>query len=145
MERHIRSEALEDPLAESLDFRWEIVLARDQEGGDLEPDLGLVLEVHERIEHRSELGRAQPLVELLGEALQVDVCRVHVPEELGAGLLADITGADRNRLNPPLAASLGDINGVLEEDDRVIVSERDRPAPALDRGLGNRLWASEVL
>ena len=62
---------------------------------------------------------------------------IHVPEELGTGVLADVSGADPDRLNSQLLAGLGDIDGVLEENNWVIVGEGHRPASALHRRIGN--------
>ena len=59
-----------------------VVLARDQQRRDLEPDVGLVLEVHERVEHRLQVRAGELEVELVGERLQVDVRRVHLRVEL---------------------------------------------------------------
>src|SRR5215204_1556204 len=69
-----------------------VVLARDQQCRDFEPDIRLMLEISKCVEHGSELGRAQALVEMLREAFQVDVGRIHVPEELNPWLLANIAG-----------------------------------------------------
>ena len=43
----------------------------------------------------------------------------------------------RDRLNSQLLAGLGDIDGVLEENNWVIVGEGHRPASALHRRIGN--------
>ena len=62
---------------------------------------GLVHEVLERVEHRLEVAGARLRVEVLGEALQVDVRRVHVPEELLACAGADVARGDGDRLARP--------------------------------------------
>ena len=55
MQRHVGPEALHHPGALRLEFGVGVVLAGNQQGRDLEPDLRLVLEVLERVEHRIEL------------------------------------------------------------------------------------------
>src|SRR5208337_4540233 len=84
MERHVRTEILENPGAQPLDFGMRVVLAWDQERRDLEPDLGLVLQVGERIEHSAERAGAELLVEGFGEALEVDVGGIDVAIELSS-------------------------------------------------------------
>ena len=127
------------PVAQRRDLRGRVVLARDEQGRDLEPDVRLVLEVDQRVEHRLEPGRAEPLVEALGERLQVDVGRVHVREELAPRLLADVAGGDGDVLDAPLAAGLGDVDRVLEEDHRVVVGVGHRAAAGPHRRLGDLL------
>ncbi len=73
---------------------------------------------------------ADPVVEVLGERLEVDVRGVDVRVELPPRLGADVAGGDRDRLDAPLAAGVGDVDGVLEEDRRVVVGERDAAAAA---------------
>src|SRR5258708_8220890 len=67
MQRHVGSELLGDPAALGGDFLIAVVLARGEERGDFEPDLGLVLEVDERIEHVLQMRAAGPGVELFTE------------------------------------------------------------------------------
>ena len=67
---------------------------------------GLVADVLERVEHRRELPRADRAVEAVGERLEVDVRRVHVGEELGARLGADVSRRDRHRLDPARVAGV---------------------------------------
>ena len=82
MHRHVGAEVLDDPGGHRVELGVGVVEARDQQGGDLEPDVGLVLEVLERVEHRAELAAADVAVEVLGEPLEVDVGGVHVRVEL---------------------------------------------------------------
>src|SRR5215207_11741003 len=80
----------------------------------------LLFEVGKGLEHGPELGRAQAFVKMLREAFQVVVGRIHMPEELSPRLLADIPSAHRDRLDPSLAASLGHVDRILQEDHRII-------------------------
>src|SRR5687767_3678378 len=82
---------------------------------------------------------------MLREAFQVDVGRIHVPEELNPWLLAKIAGTYRDGLDASLAARLGHVDRIFQEDHRIIIGERDRAAAALRRRLGNRLRRSQVL
>src|SRR5437899_12222289 len=51
MHRHVGAERCRYPAAQSVDLPLGIVLAGNQQGGDLQPDAGLSLEVDERVEH----------------------------------------------------------------------------------------------
>ena len=53
---------------------------------------------------------------------------VEVGEELGSRLGADVPGGDGHRLDPPGPAGDRRVDGVLEEDDRVVVREGDATA-----------------
>ena len=53
-------------------------MTRDQQRCDFEPDLRLVLQILERLEDGAEMAGAQPLVERLGERLEVDIGGVKV-------------------------------------------------------------------
>jgi hypothetical protein len=66
-------------------------------------------------------------------------------EELGARLLADISGAHRHGLDASLAARLGHVDRIFQEDHRIIVGERDRAAAALHGRLRYRLRRGQVL
>ena len=69
--------------------------------------------------------QADPAVEVVVERLEVHVGGVHRPEELRAGSRLDVARRDRDRPQAPLATGRRDIDGVLEEDDRVVVGEGD--------------------
>src|SRR6516162_6954868 len=58
VQRHVGAETLHHPAALRLDFRGRVVLAGNEQRRDLEPNIGLVFEVFERLEHRVKLARA---------------------------------------------------------------------------------------
>src|SRR3546814_5984294 len=89
------------------------------------------------------MGAAQPLVEAVGEALEVDVGGVHPAIELGARIRVDVSGGDRDVLDALLAAGGRDVDGIFQEDDRIVVGIGDGTAPGLPRGGGDGLWRSE--
>ena len=88
------------PSAFCLNFGSGIVFARNEQRGDLEPNVRLMLEVLERLEHGSELARTEILVKTFGEGFEVDVGRVHVPKKLDPRLRRDIACAHCHRLDP---------------------------------------------
>ena len=139
VQRHLRPQVRREPVAQRRDLRGGVVLARDEQGRDLEPDLGLALEVDQRLQHRLQPPRAEPVVEALGERLEVDVGRVHVGEQLPPRLGADVAGGDGDVAEAPLTAGLRHVDGVFEEDHRVVVGVGDRAAAGAHRRRGNLL------
>jgi hypothetical protein len=69
VQRRLRSELIDEPGTELVDLALRIVVARNEQRGDLEPDARLALDPGERVEHGCELGKAQLLVEVLTERL----------------------------------------------------------------------------
>ena len=63
MHGHIRTQFRHHPAGHGVDLFVGVVLARDQQGGDLEPDLGLVPEVDQGFQYRLKLAAAQSLLE----------------------------------------------------------------------------------
>jgi hypothetical protein len=145
VQRHVGAEMLHHPAALRLDFLRRVVLAGNEQGRDLEPNIGLVLEVFERLEHGAELARTQRLVEPLRESLEIDVGGVHVAEEFDARLRRDVAGAHRHRLDPARAAGLRYIHRVFQKDHGIVVGKCDRAAAASHRRLRDRLRRGEVL
>src|SRR3546814_17405487 len=52
----------------------------------------------------------------------------------------DISGRDRDVLDALLAAGGRDVDGIFQEDDRIVVGIGDGTAPGPARGGGNGLW-----
>jgi len=125
---HIRPEMLHHPLRHGVEFLVGVVETGDKQGGNLKPDLGFMLEVFKRVEHRREVRAGELPVELLGEALQVHVGRIHILVELAPWGVAHVAGGHGHRLDAVFAAGLGDVDGVLHEDHRVVVGVGDAAA-----------------
>lgn len=86
-----------------------------QEGGDLDPHVGVVVEPGEGVEHRREVRAALVHVEVVGEGLEVDIGGVHRGEEVAPGVGVDVAGGDRHVGNALRAAGEGGVDGVLGE------------------------------
>ena len=86
VQRHVGAEVLDDPARHRVELVVAVVLAGDEQRRDLDPHVGLVHEVLERVEHVAEVRAADVPVEVLGERLEVDVGGVHVRVELAARL-----------------------------------------------------------
>ena len=137
MQRHVGPELARDPAALGLDLGVAVVLARDEQRRDLGPHVGLVHQIDERVEDRLQVRTAQLHVELVGEAFEIDVGRVHLRVELAPRIDADVTGSHGDRRDPAGVARIRGIHRVLGEDDRIVVRERDAAAAARMRGGGN--------
>ena len=94
-----------------------------------------LLEIDERVEHRLQPRAAELHVELVGEALEVDVRRVHLRVELAPRLGADVARGDGDRLDAELAARVGGVHRILGEDHRIVVGEGDAPRTRRPRRL----------
>jgi len=137
VQRHLIADVPEDPAAHPADILRVVVVAGDDEVRDLEPDVRLLPEPLEGVEHRLEVRVGDLAIELLGERLQVDVRGVHDLEERPAGLRCDVAGGDGDRLDAPLAAGLRGVDGVLGPDHRVVVGEGDALAAVVQGRLGD--------
>ena len=137
MQRHVGAEVLDQPAAEAVDLVARVVLSGNEQGRDLEPHLGLPGEPLEGVENRLEVGEADAVVEGLGERLQVDVRRVHVGEQVPAGGRRHVAARHGDAPHAPRAGRLRAVDGVLGEDDGVVVGEGDAGAAGPGRGLGN--------
>ncbi len=145
VQRHVGANVLHDPLRHLIDLGLRVVLTRNQQIGELEPNIGLLLQVLDCFENRRQVSAAHLPVKPFSECFQVDVGGVHMPEKLFAGFLRDIAGRDRNGLDAVLVTGLGHIDGVFQEDHGVVVGERDAAACRLDCSFGDRSWRSAGL
>ena len=119
--RHVGPEIFRHPLRHFLELLLRVIEAGNEQGGDLEPYLGFVLEVLERVEHGLQMRAGHLPVEILGEGLEVHVGRVHVLVKLAPWLVAHVACGDRHGFNAEFAAGLGDINRILHEDRRIVI------------------------
>jgi len=100
MQRHIGTKGISHPAAQRIDLAVGIVLPRNQQCGDLEPDIGVPFEVDQRIQHAIERATADRAVETLGKRLQINICGVHMSEEFSARFGRDIAGGHRSVARP---------------------------------------------
>ena len=89
---------------------------------------GFVDEIFERIEDGRERARAALGVEALGEALQIDIRRVHASEQALARLGANEAGGHGDVLHASRATGGCGVERVFHEDDRVVVGVSDAGA-----------------
>jgi hypothetical protein len=123
----------------------QTVLTRNEQRGNLKPNIRLVLEVLERLEHGSEFARAKILIKPFGEAFEVDVGGIHVPKELDSRLRRDVTGTHRHRLDSAAATGLRHIDRIFEKDHGIVVSKRDGSATAAYCRFRNRRGGRHIL
>jgi hypothetical protein len=104
-----------------------------------------VLDVAERIEHRVERARAEPVIEVLRESFKVDIGGIHRGEELRPRRLADIACRHSDSFHAGLPACGSNVDRVFEEDDRIVIGKGDRSRAAFDRRPRDRLRRSVAL
>ena len=139
MPRYVRADIFHHPLGHFLELLVRVILAGNQQSGDLEPDIGLMLEVLERIEHRLQVPTANLVVELLGEGLEINIRCVHMAIKLFAWLWRHVAGTDRHGLDTAFMTSDSDVDCVLEEDHRIVIGISHAATTELLGRLGNRL------
>ena len=122
---HIRAQIFREPLGRPMQLCVAIVLARNQKRRDLKPDIRLVPEIFERIEHWLKLRKAKPMIKRISERFQIDIRRVHVLIKFCTRIISDVTGRNRHGFDPALAARVRNIDRVLGKDHRIVVSKRD--------------------
>jgi hypothetical protein len=137
--RNVRPELLDHPLRQGLDFLLGIVFSWDEQRRDLEPDLGLVFKIDERLQHRLEMGPGDLMIEPLGEGFEVHIGGIHIPEELGPGFVADIACRHRYGLNASFTTGLCHINRIFVKDDRIVIGVGHAPTTEFRRSPSNRL------
>ena len=128
MQRHIRPQLRGDPPRHRVDLRITVVEPGNEQGRQLEPHTGPVPNVTQRVEHGRQRRAGHLAIEVLGECLQIHVGGIEVGEELTARRPGHVAGSDGNGAHTERVAGLGDVDGILEEDHRVVVGERDAPA-----------------
>jgi hypothetical protein len=124
---HIGPEVFREPIGGAMNLPVAVILIRDEQGGDFEPDFGFLQEF-QGLEHWCEAGEAKSMVKIFGESFEIHVRGVHVLVEFGASFGSDVTSGDGDRLDAGLPAGFGDLDRVFCEDDRVIVGKCDRSA-----------------
>src|SRR5262249_19474558 len=139
VQRHVGAEVVDHPARQVFQLRVRVVQAGDEQRRQLEPDGRVPPEVDQRLQHRLQVRGADVVVELLGEPLEVHVGGVDVAVELRARLGTDLAGGDRHGPDAPLPAGPGHVDGVLVEDDRVVVGEGHAAAAELFRRAGDQL------
>ncbi|MNE03700.1 hypothetical protein D3C80_962110 [compost metagenome] len=144
VQRHIRPQFPEYPGAQGLDLPVRIVVIRNQQGGDLRPDVGLVTQIDQGIQHRLQMRAGELEIEVVGEGLEVDIRRVHHREEFAARFGVYVAGGHRHRANAAFAAGDGRIDGVFGEDHRIVVGEGHAGTARILRRQGNLLRAGLI-
>ena len=139
VQRDFRADGVQHPIAHLAEFVRRIVFAGDDQIGDLEPDVGLVLQPAQRVQHGLQVRVGQLEVELFGKRLQIDIGRVHLAEERFARRRRDVARGDRHRLDAHRPAGPRRVDRVLGPDHRIVVGVGDAHTAQFLRGAGDRL------
>ncbi len=145
VEGHLGSDVGKEPLAEAFEFFVVVVQAGDEKRGDFHPYIGFVTDVSQRVQHRFKVPSGHFGVEVFTKRFEVDIGRGHVPEKLGPCLIRDVAGGDGDGLDLSLSAGPGDVDGIFQEDDRIVVGESQALAVVRPRGVCQGLGVSLAL
>ena len=137
VQRNVRAQMLQNPVREPARFAGVVVQRRNHQVGDLEPDIGLVLEPLQRVEHGLEMGKRDLPVEVFAEGFQVDVGCVHVVIDIMESLAGDVAITDHYGAQAVFAGSATDIHHVFAPDRRFVIGKRDRGAAVAQGELGH--------
>jgi len=83
--RHVRAQLLGEPGTFLGDLVVAVIVAGDEQSGDLEPDVRGMAQVLQRVQYRLQVPGRDAVVEVVGERLEVDVGGVEVGEQLPSG------------------------------------------------------------
>ena len=144
VQRHLVAAMAENPVAHAANVVHRVVGLGDDQVSDLEPDVRLVLEPGERVEHRLQMRIGDVVIELLGEPLQIDVRRIHHLEERLPRFGGNVARGDGHGLDPDRMAGPRGVDGVFGPDYRVVVGEGDAPAAMLLRCRGDGLGRGDL-
>lgn len=95
-------------------------------------------------QHGSKAAAAGVSIERLGEGFQINVGGVHGAEELAPGIGADLASCDGDGADALFPASVGNVDGIFQENDRIVVGEGDARATELPGGSGYGLGGGGV-
>ena len=140
----VRAAVLEDPGGHAVQFSVGVVVPRHDQRRQLDPRRALLHRPFDALQHVAEMATADLAVVLLGETFEVDVDGIHGVEQFRARAGFDITSGDADGLDPPRAARVRGIDGVLQEDHGIVVGERHTRAAEPLRGLRDLLGAGLV-
>jgi len=76
MHGHIRTQFFHNPLGHFIDFLVRIVLAGYQQGCQLKPYVGFMLEVFQGFQNRRQMRTGDLVIEVFGKCLQVNNRRI---------------------------------------------------------------------
>src|SRR5262245_6214802 len=131
----------ENPITELLSFFGSIVLVRDHEICDLEPDVSFILKPLEGIEHRVEVRKCNLVVETLCKGFEIHVGCVDVTKNLRPCLRRDVARGDHDALQTLFSSKTGNINNKFPPDHRIVISKRNTRNLVLHCQLHDFFWA----
>ena len=118
-----------------FEFVVAVVDGGDEQGGDFEPDFGVMGEVAEGLEDGLEGGAAESVVEILVEGFEVDVDGVEPGAGEVDGLGGEVAVADEDVGEALGAGADGTVGGEFHEDGGFGVGVGDAGALVVEGGL----------
>src|SRR5438445_1049738 len=135
VQRHVRPEMFENPFRELTCLGRIVVERRDHEVGNLEPDIRLVLEPLQGVEHGLEMSERDLPVKVFGERFQIDVGRVHIIVDIVEGLARDVAVADHHSSQTSFPGGAANVHDVFAPNRRLVIGKRDRRTAVTQREL----------
>jgi hypothetical protein len=137
-------DVIDDPTAHPAQLVIGVVVSWHDQCGQFDPEISGGHGPLDGLEHRIEIAATHLPVVLVREALEVDVHRIHHPEQFLAWTRFDVAGGHPHRPHALGATGERGIDGVLEEHNRVVVGERHAAAPEPHRGVRDGLRRGAV-
>ena len=77
MQGDFGAQVIADPARHGVEFGITVVEPGNQERGDLQPTIRIVIHRLQRVEHRSQVSAGLPDIEIIRECFQIDIGRIH--------------------------------------------------------------------
>ena len=126
MQGHIASAMFTQPCTFGVQGPVVIVVTGNEQCRQFHPGVRAVDRVVDCRQHISQMRAGVMPIEILGEAFQIDVRRIHVPVEFRPRAGGHVSCRDRYRADAMVAAGVGGVDGIFGEHDGIVVRERDR-------------------
>ena len=144
MQRHFITDVSQNPVTHPEKLVVLIIGSRDDEIGDLELNLGFLMQPLERIQDRLEMRKGQLLIEFISKCLEVNIGGIDVFKERGTRSGRDIACGDGYVLDVAIAVRSSSVDRVFGPDDRFVVRVGDALALMLMSGGGNYLGCCQL-
>ena len=126
-----------------MDLACRIVEGRHEQHNDLEPHPDF-LDDFKALQHRFELTPYLLAIELITEALEIDLDRRQQRQHLAQRFLLDKTVGDHGRLDTDGVGGDGHVAYILPEDHRLTVGCRGQACAIATRGSHQLFWREVV-
>lgn len=141
---NIDSKMFGDPIAHTTQFILRVVGVRNEQIGELEPNLGFMFEIDEGVEHGLKMGRRDPEIKFFGEGFEVNIGRIHVFEEWATSFRGDVASSNSDRFDTEIMTCQCCVDSVFCPNYRIVVGEGNTAAVGFVSGLSDGLGGGDV-